>query len=48
MHGGEHDPVRGLLKLYAHKDGAIHDLEKCRINPDFNSNQRFDLEFYIP
>jgi hypothetical protein len=20
----------------------------CRINPDFNSNQRFDLEFYIP
>jgi hypothetical protein len=38
MHGDAHDPVRGLLKLYAHNNGAIADLEKCRINPDFNSN----------
>jgi hypothetical protein len=43
-----YDPVRGLLKLYAHRDGAIEDLKRCRINPDFNSNQRMDLEFYIP
>lgn len=48
MIGDEYDPVRGLLKLYAHKDGAIRDLEMCRINPDFGSSQRFDLEFYIP
>lgn len=43
-----YDPVRGLIKLYAHKDDAIRDLEKCRINPDFNSKVRNDLEFYIP
>lgn len=42
------DPVKGLIKLYAHKSDAIYDLEKCRINPDFNSDIRIDLEFYIP
>jgi hypothetical protein len=42
------DPVRGLLKLYAHKQDAIKDLEQCRVNPDFNSEIRKDLEFYIP
>jgi hypothetical protein len=42
------DPVRGLIKLYAHKLDAIADLQKCRINPDFNSKVRNDLEFYIP
>lgn len=42
------DPVRGLIKLYAHKKGAIQELERCRINPDFNEKVRNDLEFYIP
>ena len=42
------DPVRGLIKLYAHKKGAIQELERCRINPDFNQKVRNDLEFYIP
>lgn len=43
-----YDPVRGLLKLYAHKSGAIQELENCRINPDFSTKIRNDLEFYIP
>lgn len=42
------DPVHGLLQLYAHQEGAIQDLEQCRINPDFNSPYRNDLEYYIP
>ena len=42
------DPVRGLLQLYAMREGAIRDLEQCRVNPDFNSPFRNDLEFYIP
>lgn len=44
----EANPVYGLIRLYAHQHDAISDLEKCRVNPDFNSNQRNDLEFYIP
>lgn len=42
------DPVGGLIKLYAHQQGAIQDLRECRINPDFNSSIRNDLEFFIP
>ena len=42
------DPVGGLIKLYAHQQGAIQDLRECRINPDFNSTIRNDLEFFIP
>jgi hypothetical protein len=42
------DPVYGLIRLYAHHKDAINDLQNCRVNPDFNSNQRNDLEFYIP
>lgn len=34
--------------MYAHKPEAIKELEQCRINPDFNSKIRNDLEFYIP
>ena len=34
--------------MYAHHPGAIKDLERCRINPDFNSIFRDDLEFFIP
>lgn len=45
---GSGDPVRGLIKLYAHQRGAIKDLQECRINPDFNTGIRNDLEFYIP
>lgn len=42
------DPVRGLLMLYAHQENAVNDLEQCRINPDFSSPFRNDLEYYIP
>ena len=42
------DPIRGLIHLYAHKAGSVRELEKCRINPDFSSGVRMDLEFYIP
>ena len=41
--------VKALLRLYAHQPGAISDLENmCRLNPDFTSSSRNDLEFYIP
>lgn len=36
------------MRVYAHQAGALKDLEKCRVNPDFNSAFRDDLEFYIP
>jgi hypothetical protein len=42
------DPIRGLLKLYAHSPDAINELQLARVNPDFNQNIRNDLEFYIP
>lgn len=48
MKGDKEDPVIGLINLYAHKSGAIAELQSCRINPNFNSSQRIDLEFYIP
>lgn len=40
--------AKAMIRMYAHQPGAISDLEKCRINPDFRSVFRDDLEFYIP
>lgn len=41
--------VKALMRLYAHQPDAIQDLkELCRVNPDFSSAFRNDLEFYIP
>ena len=37
-----------LTRLYAHEDSVIEDIMKCRINPDFTSDIRNDLEFFIP
>lgn len=37
-----------LIRLYAHDKSAIEDLEKVRVNPDFTSEFRNDLEFFIP
>lgn len=38
-----------LMSLYAHQDNAIENLEaNCRLNPDFASPFRNDLEFCIP
>lgn len=37
-----------IIRMYAHEPGAIKELEKCRINPNFNSLFRDDLEFFIP
>jgi len=37
-----------IVRMYAHEPGAIKELEKCRINPNFNSLFRDDLEFFIP
>ena len=37
-----------LIRLYAHDLSSIKDLERVRVNPDFTSTQRTDLEFYIP
>lgn len=39
---------KAMIRLYAHQPGAIKNLEKCRINPNFRSKFRDDLEFYIP
>ena len=40
--------AKTMMRMYAHQPGAIKDLEKCRVNPDFKSKFRDDLEFYIP
>ena len=41
--------VKALMRLYAHQGDAIKDLkELCRVNPDYNSSYRNDLEFYVP
>ena len=40
--------AKTMMRMYAHQEGAIKDLEKCRINPDFKSMFRDDLEFFIP
>lgn len=42
------DPLTLLIRLYAHDTKAIDDLEKVRVNPDFTSQFRADLEFFIP
>ena len=41
--------VKALMRLYAHQSDAIRDLkELCRVNPDFSSQFRNDLEFFVP
>jgi len=40
--------AKTMIRMYAHQAGAIKDLEKCRVNPDFRSVFRDDLEYYIP
>jgi len=50
-HGGNRvneDPMSFLIRLYAHDKAAIKDLERVRVNPDFTSRFRSDLEFFIP
>lgn len=37
-----------MIRVYAHQAGAVQDLEQCRVNPDFTSVFRDDLEFFIP
>jgi len=37
-----------MIRLYAHDPQAIKALEAVRVNPDFTSQFRSDLEFYIP
>lgn len=37
-----------LTQLYAHEPGIIEELTRCRINPDFTTYLRSDLEFFIP
>ena len=44
----EEDPMSVLIRLYAHDKEAVKDLEKVRVNPDFTSRFRSDLEFFIP
>ena len=41
--------IKNLTRLYAHDSTAIKSLlEECRVNPDFTSPFRNDLEFFIP
>lgn len=42
------DPLDVLLKLYVHEENIVEELEEVRLNPDFTSVYRKDLEFYIP
>jgi hypothetical protein len=40
--------IKNLIRLYMHHEDAIRDLENCRVNPDYESTLRDDLEFFIP
>lgn len=40
--------IKHLMRLYAHQSEAINDLQQSRVNPDFTSAFRDDLEFFIP
>lgn len=40
--------IQQMMRLYAHEQDAIGELERCRVNPDFTSVFRDDLEFFIP
>ncbi|CDW87043.1 phosphatidylinositol kinase (pik-k) [Stylonychia lemnae] len=40
--------AKNLMRLFAHQKEAIEDLKQCRVNPDFTSAFRNDLEFFIP
>jgi hypothetical protein len=42
------DPLSLLVRLYAHDRQAVKLLETKRVNPDFTSQFRTDLEFFIP
>lgn len=42
------EPINLLMRLYAHDATTLEDLKKCRINPDFRSKFRKDLEFFLP
>ncbi|CAI2382541.1 unnamed protein product [Moneuplotes crassus] len=42
------DPLDVLLRLYAREEGIVEELEEVRLNPDFTSKYRNDLEFYLP
>jgi hypothetical protein len=37
-----------MIRLYAHDSNALKQLESIRVNPDFTSQFRSDLEFFIP
>lgn len=39
-----------MIKLYAHQEGVVDKFYgmNIRINPDFTSDFRSDLEFFIP
>lgn len=45
-----HNLYELMIKLYAHKEGIVEEFfnSNVRINPDFTSDFRSDLEFFIP
>lgn len=47
-HKHSDDVLSLLTQLYAHDSTAVKKIEKKRINPDFTSQFRNDLEFFIP
>lgn len=44
----DQDPIPSLIKLYSDNPAAMAELQGCRINPNMQSKQRRDLEFFIP
>ena len=40
--------AKTMMRMYAHQPDSIKDLERCRVNHDFTSAFRDDLEFFIP
>lgn len=42
------DPLDIMLRLYAHEEDVMDELEEVRLSPDFTNPIRNDLEFYLP
>lgn len=44
----ELDVFEIVVDIYAGLDNSIEEMRYCRVNPEYSSQTRNDLEFYIP
>lgn len=46
--GEELDVFEIVVNLYAGREASVDKMRRCRVNPDYTSKTRNDLEFFIP